>query len=238
MVKMDFFIGKNILEKHLKYKDSYKKNALYWGLGIENEFYFQFNDEISFSKEKFINNHSPERYSVNYFAIYKEDIFNDLLAKFDINKLPKTKTLFNKVKYNAGYQSNIFKNYFMKKRPYQEDNSIQVCVPPQPSSLNRSYPSGHTTMGFAMAVILANLIPEKSNEIMARAKLYGINRVYCGAHFPSDVTAGEVLGTLVGIELLKNSEFSSLLKLSKDELIIHHSKLSRNFRSHWIVFHV
>ena len=150
------------------------------------------------------------------------DFFSDVISDFDINKLPKTKTLFDKVKYNAGYQSNIFKNYFMKKRPYQEDNSIQVCVPPQPSSLNRSYPSGHTTMGFAMAVILANLIPEKSNEIMARAKLYGANRVYCGAHFPSDVSAGEVLGTLVGIELLKNSEFSSLLKLSKDELIIHH----------------
>lgn len=129
--------GKNILEKHLKYKDSYKKNALYWGLGIENEFYFQFNDEISFSKEKFINNHSPERYSVNYFAIYKEDIFNDLLAKFDINKLPlllnshsfsktdqfnQPRSLYKSSEINPNYNGKTLWEFIQSKNLYLKES--------------------------------------------------------------------------------------------------------------------
>ena len=145
--------------------------------------------------------------------------FSDTLTGFDIEKLPKTKFLFDSVKYNASYFSNMFKNNFMKKRPYQEDQEIKVCVSPQPSSLNRTYPSGHTTMGYAMGLILAELIPEKSKEIMLRTRLYGENRVNCGAHYPSDVAAGQVLGTLVAFELLKNNEFKALFLASKVELL-------------------
>ena len=144
--------------------------------------------------------------------------FSDVLPGFDIDKLPKTKKLFDNVKFNAGYESKLFKNYFMSKRPYQVDSNIQACVPPAPDNLNRSYPSGHTTLGYAMGIILAELIPEKSKLIMERARLYGENRINCGAHFPSDVSGGQVLGTLVAKELLKNNEFQLLMKASKEEL--------------------
>ena len=146
--------------------------------------------------------------------------FCDVLPEFDIDKLPKTKKLFDNVKFNAGYESKLFKNYFMSKRPYQVDSNIKACVPPVPDNLNRSYPSGHTTLGYAMGIILANLIPEKAKLIMERARLYGENRVNCGAHFPSDVVGGQILGTLVAAELLKNSEFKSLVKDSRDELVL------------------
>ena len=146
--------------------------------------------------------------------------FADVIVGFDVDQLPKTKMLFDQVKYNAEYESNLFKNYFMKKRPYQEDADIHVCVAPKPSNLNRTYPSGHTTLGYAMGIVLANLIPESSRDIMARARLYGENRVNCGAHFPTDVAAGQVLGTLVATELLKNNEFKALMKASRDELIL------------------
>ena len=146
--------------------------------------------------------------------------FSDVLPGFDIDKLPKTKKLFDNVKYNAVYESKLFKNYFMSKRPYQVDSNIQACVPPVPDNLNRSYPSGHTTLGYAMGIVLANLIPEKSKIIMNRARLYGENRINCGAHFPSDVAGGQALGTLVATELLKNSEFKSLMKDSRDEIAL------------------
>lgn len=144
--------------------------------------------------------------------------FSDTLTSFDITKLPKTRLLFDKVKYNAGHEAGVFKNYFKTKRPYQADSNIQACVAPKVSNLDRSYPSGHTTMGYAMGIVLANLIPEKAKEIMERARLYGENRINCGAHFPSDVSGGQVLGTLVAKELLKNNEFQLLMKASKEEL--------------------
>ena len=146
--------------------------------------------------------------------------FEDVLLGFDIEKLPKTKLLFDEVKYNASFESQLFKKYFMKKRPYQEDSEIHACVPPVADNLNHSYPSGHTTLGYAMGVVLANLIPEKSKVIMERARLYGENRINCGAHFPSDVEGGHVLGTLVATELLKNKSFQTLLKESREELIL------------------
>ena len=145
--------------------------------------------------------------------------FADTISGFNIDQLPKTKLLFEKVKYNAGIESQVFKKFYMRKRPYQVDPSIEVCVPPMPDNLNHSYPSGHTILGYAMGIVLANLIPEKSKEIMDRARLYGENRINCGAHFPSDVNSGQVLGSLVAFELLKNNEFKLLMQSSKEELV-------------------
>jgi len=75
-------ISKN-LEKHFKYEKYYKANDLYWGLGIENEFYLEFDNKIQFNKDKFISNHKPERYSVDYYKIYDTRILEDSFQKID-----------------------------------------------------------------------------------------------------------------------------------------------------------
>jgi len=86
---MHISIGKNSLEKHYKYESIYKKNTIYWGLGIENELYLQFDKEIEFSHDKFLNNHRRERYSVDYFTNYKPEIINQFLPLVPYNhKLP------------------------------------------------------------------------------------------------------------------------------------------------------
>ena len=180
---------------------------------------FEYKLEVEFMKNRIAKLSDAQKELAIKDALNESvGFFSDTLAGFDIAKLPKTKSLFDKVKYNAGYEARAFKNYFKTKRPYQVDADIQACVPPKPSNLDRSYPSGHTTMGYAMGVVLANLVPEKAKEIMERSRLYGENRINCGAHFPSDVSGGQVLGTLVAKELLKNNEFQLLMKASKEEL--------------------
>ena len=180
---------------------------------------FEYKLEIDFMKNRIAKLSDAQKDLAIKDAVNESaGFFSDSLSGFDITKLPKTKALFDKVKYNAGHEAKAFKNYFKTKRPYQVDSDIQACVAPKPSNLDRSYPSGHTTMGYAMGIVLANLIPEKSKEIMERSRLYGENRINCGAHFPSDVSGGQVLGTLVAKELLKNNEFQLLMKASKEEL--------------------
>ncbi len=75
-------IGNNALDKHEKYKDQYIKNETYWGLGIENEIYLEFENKRVISKDEFLKNHKRERYSVDYFSNYKsndlEDVFKYL----------------------------------------------------------------------------------------------------------------------------------------------------------------
>jgi acid phosphatase (class A) len=151
--------------------------------------------------------------------ILSVSVFADVIQGFDIEKLPVTKALFEKVNYNRTQAKDLSKDYFTIKRPYQTDTSITPCQEPVASDLNRSYPSGHTTFGYSAAVVLANLIPEKASAIMDRARLYGNNRIFCGAHYPSDVAAGEVLGVMVGNDLVNNKRFKTQMKKAKEELI-------------------
>lgn len=73
---MDDFIGKNSSDKHTKYKESYGKNEIYWGIGLENELYLEFDKKCQVDKNKFLNNHKRERYSVDYYKNYVEEFVN------------------------------------------------------------------------------------------------------------------------------------------------------------------
>ncbi len=58
-----------------------------------------------------------------------------------------------------------------------------------------SFPSGHATTAFAAAAFLALWRPRWAPPALALAVLVAVSRVYLGAHFPSDVVAGAILGT-------------------------------------------
>ena len=66
--------------------------------------------------------------------------------------------------------------------------------------LNRlySFPSGHSTAAFTMALILAYIINKRSWSIILPliALLAGYSRVYLAQHFPTDVLAGMCLGII------------------------------------------
>ena len=70
-------IGNNQINKHEKYKNQYVKNKIYWGLGIENEVYLEFENKRTINKDDFMNNHKRERYSIDYFSNYKSNELED-----------------------------------------------------------------------------------------------------------------------------------------------------------------
>ena len=73
-------------------------------------------------------------------------------------------------------------------------------------------------MGYAMAVVLASLVPEKAPAIMARAADYAENRLVCGMHRRRDIQAGQVLGTVVSELLLRKPRFQAEFAAAKREL--------------------
>lgn len=64
-----------------------------------------------------------------------------------------------------------------------------------------SFPSGHTTTAFAMALIMAYIINKKIWSVIlpALALLAGYSRVYLGQHFPTDIFAGMCIGVVSAI---------------------------------------
>ena len=66
-----------------------------------------------------------------------------------------------------------------------------------------SFPSGHSTTAFCAAVLFGGLYPRLLWLFLGLAVLTGISRVYVGAHFPSDVLAGALIGAGSGLFALK-----------------------------------
>ena len=58
------------LEKHQKYKQAYKPNDYYWGLGVEHETYLETSKLKQVTIKELKENRKQERYSVNYYTVY------------------------------------------------------------------------------------------------------------------------------------------------------------------------
>ena len=64
-----------------------------------------------------------------------------------------------------------------------------------------SFPSGHATVSFACATVLALAVPRLRVPLSVLATLIAFSRVSVGVHYPSDVLGGAVLGLLLGLLL-------------------------------------
>lgn len=91
----------------------------------------------------------------------------------------------------------IFKRRIYRKRPYLVLPEVNTFW----SKLLKDYsfPSGHTTAGFSLAVILSIYFPSYSVLTYSLATAVGISRVYTGMHYPSDVLSGAFIGTGFGL---------------------------------------
>jgi len=60
----------------------------------------------------------------------------------------------------------------------------------------QSFPSGHSTTAFSLALTVAFLWPRSFWPMLAGAALIAVSRIITGQHYVTDITAGAVLGTL------------------------------------------
>lgn len=136
---------------------------------------------------------------------------------FDLKRLPATATLFADLRREDSLAAKRAKAYFKRERPYVYDRSLNVCD--DGSDVRNSYPSGHATMGYAAAAVLANLIPTKAQPLLLRAADYAESRLYCGVHYRSDVQASQVLANVLVVRLMAVPAFQAELEAARQELI-------------------
>lgn len=110
------------------------------------------------------------------------------------------------------------KQKYYRVRPYvlYETNT---CYPKDEERLrqNGSYPSGHSARGWAVALVLAEINPQRKEIIVKRGFEMGQSRVICGYHWQSDVDAGRLAGAAAVAALHANPAFMKQLQKAKDE---------------------
>ena len=92
----------------------------------------------------------------------------------------------------------VLKNLIARPRPWLNVAGLTYLVTENDPN---SFPSGHTCAAFAFAVGVWRAAPRRwmGWTALALAVLMGLSRLYVGVHYPSDVLAGAVVGSLAGL---------------------------------------
>ena len=88
--------------------------------------------------------------------------------------------------------------------PHPSSNAAYLSGPDQDLTASPSFPSGHTKYGYAEAVLLGLMVPERYPQEIARAAEYGNDRIILGAHYAIDVIGGRTLALHDIAHLLAN----------------------------------
>ena len=81
------------------------------------------------------------------------------------------------------------------------------CISPTDYGM-QSFPSGHTTTAFAVATALALIAPRYTGLFLFGALLIGLSRIGVLCHYPSDIIAGAMLGSILTLLLFKCDRIS------------------------------
>jgi acid phosphatase (class A) len=133
--------------------------------------------------------------------------FSDVLGNgFTAGRVPLTAELFAHV----GADTEVFiaqaKAHFARPRPQGLTQS------------HGSYPSGHAAFAACVAILLGEMVPEKRRPIFARASIFAESRIVAGVHYPTDVEAGWISGTVIAAAFMREPRFVKDFEAAKAEV--------------------
>ena len=160
--------------------------------------------------------HDDASSSMSYIAKRMEPALGFLI---DADRMPNLCRLLSRSYTTTNNANKKAKDHFKRKRPYVEfDEPTGVPEGERGSRNSASYPSGHATRGWTMALVLAELFPERSEEILKVGYEYGESRVIVGYHYQSDVDAARIAAGAALAVLHANEDFQKDMELARKEL--------------------
>ena len=132
---------------------------------------------------------------------------------------PHLYMLLRRTLTDAGLSTYAAKDHYKRDRPFVLNNE-PICAPETKAQLAKdgSYPSGHTAIGWAWALILSEISPDQIDAILARGRAFGENRNVCNHHWHSDVVWGRFMGAATVARLHADPTFLADLDAAKAEL--------------------
>lgn len=151
-------------------------------------------------------------YGEKKFSVY--NFAAEAGAYFTAANLPKTTAFFEKVQLDAETVTDLGKDHFKRPRPFTTDTNLAN------GKLEKSfsYPSGHSTESMVLALVLADLLPEQHDAIIAHARTIGWHRVQIARHYPSDIFAGRTLARAIVQSFNQSEEYRKEFAEVKKEL--------------------
>ncbi len=153
-------------------------------------------DWAVFRSTRAIQQMNPDRWAMaqNDDSYKAADILKDFSCavgvQLTIDNSPKLSRLLSRAAQDSANAAAKAKNVYQRTRPYLH-NYGDICIA-KSEGLAKSYdyPSGHSSASWMQGLVLAQLVPDRSEKILTRARAYGESRIVCGVHNWSAVEGG------------------------------------------------
>ncbi|TWI04931.1 acid phosphatase (class A) [Luteimonas cucumeris] len=132
-------------------------------------------------------------------------------------KTPMLAGLLTRVSADAERAIEPAKAANRRQRPLLADAGA-TCQPREELLHSYDYPSGHATWGWTIGMILAELVPGRSTELLTRARVYAESRVVCGAHNASAIDAGAINAGALVAALHASPDFRAAMEAARHEI--------------------
>jgi acid phosphatase (class A) len=139
-------------------------------------------------------------------------------AELTAENAPTLARILARTTADAGAAAQRAKELYQRTRPYL-NNPGNICIE-RSDGLAKSfdYPSGHGSLGWVAGLVIAQLTPDRSTPVLARARAYGESRVVCGVHNMSAIEAARTNGASVFAVLQGSQEFQTAMATAKTEI--------------------
>lgn len=150
-------------------------------------------------------------------------------------ELPLTFALLERVGTDVGVVTRAAKKRWHTVRPYRLDRRIKLLVDPLPAD-DYGYPSGHTSISYVWARILAELDPAAATLLLLQADRIAGHRVLAGVHTAHDIAGGKKLGTEIFAVLKDKPAFQTDLAAARTEFDAWRAATAPSGRKNWKSF--
>ena len=150
-------------------------------------------------------------------AEHQYEIMGEVLGiEISPRNTPNICKLIQTIRTTSVNITNELKWTYFRPRPFDELNE-PTPIPEKEIGYTgtTSYPSGHTSFSWSVALALSEVAPAYRDEILRRGYDFGDNREIVGFHWASDIEAGRVLGSIIIAHLQTRKTFRDQITLSQ-----------------------